>query len=105
MRKIIAVDFDGTLCENAYPSIGKSKIKVIDRLKLEKVRGAILVLWTCREGETLNEAIKWCERYGLYFDAVNDNPECAKAEWGNNPRKVYADEYWDDHNANMEDLK
>lgn len=30
MNKIIAVDFDGTLCENAWPNIGAPKEAVID---------------------------------------------------------------------------
>jgi hypothetical protein len=32
-------------------------------------------------------------------DAVNDNIEELKREFGNNPRKVFANVYIDDHNA------
>jgi hypothetical protein len=51
-----------------------------------------------REGELLDEAVEWCRSHGLTFDAVNDNLPEVKARYGNNPRKVHADYYLDDHN-------
>lgn len=96
---IYAVDFDGTLCDNKWPDIGKPHHKIIDFLKSQKEHyGAELILWTMREGEKLNQAVEWCRQYGLEFDSVNDNLEQLKAAYGNNPRKVYADYYIDDHN-------
>ena len=38
----------------------------------------------------------WCLNHGLKFDTVNDNLEENKAYFGNNSRKIYATEYWDD---------
>ena len=90
--KIIACDFDGTLCENKYPEIGAPKIEVINRLLEEKKTGSKIILWSCREGDTLLNAIKWCEQFGLSFDAVNDNLK----EIPFSSRKIYATEYWDD---------
>ena len=95
---IIAVDFDGTLCKERWPEIGPPNQPLIDWLILERGRGVGLILWTMREGEKLDAAIKWCAERGLQFDAVNDNlPEMQK-RFGNNPRKVFADIYIDDHN-------
>lgn len=95
--RVLAVDFDGCLCENRWPSIGPANRAVIDALKARKADGWKLILWTCREGELLEDALKWCAEEGVTFDTVNDNlPETVK-EYGNNPRKVSADEYWDDH--------
>ena len=52
-----------------------------------------------REGEYLREALDFLAINDLLPDAVNDNlPERVKL-WGNNPRKIYADVYVDDHNA------
>lgn len=51
MSYIIAVDFDGTLCENKYPEIGKPNGVLIDDLKMRKDNGAKLILWTCRVGD------------------------------------------------------
>lgn len=48
-----AVDFDGTLCENAYPEIGAPNLPLIDKLISRRRLGAKVILWTCREGELL----------------------------------------------------
>lgn len=96
MRKIIAVDFDGTLCEDNFPYIGKEKKNVIDAVLQEQSNGAYIILWTCRGGQTLTDALTWCGCRGLYFDAVNDNVTEIKEMFGGNSRKIVADEYWDD---------
>ena len=94
---IYAVDFDGTLCESKFPLIGKPNIALIEFLKTEKQHGNRLILYTMREGIVLTEALDWCKKFGLTFDAVNDNlPDQIYYE---NTRKVYADVYIDDHNA------
>lgn len=46
--KIIAVDFDGVLCENKYPEIGLPNEKIFEYLESEKKKGTKLILWTCR---------------------------------------------------------
>lgn len=96
MAKIIAIDFDGTLFEEKWPNIGKPIMATIKRAKAEQKRGAKLILNTLREGQLLAEALAACEKKGLRFDAVNDNLPEEVAKWGNNPRKIAADEYWDD---------
>lgn len=99
--KIIAVDFDGTLCENAYPDIGKAKESVISALSKEQYNGAKIILWTCRTGERLKEAVAWCEDHFLIFDAVNENlPEVIET-FGSDNRKIFAHEYWDDRAVNV----
>ena len=95
-NKIIAVDFDGTLCENKYPRIGKPRKRVIKRLLKEQTKGAKIILWTCRTGQPLQDAFYWCMNHGIVFDAVNDSLEESKLMWGTDPRKICADEYWDD---------
>ena len=96
MRKAIAIDFDGCLCEWAWPEIGAPNMEVISAAIMEKENGAALILWTCRVGERLGEAVAWCERLGLTFDAVNANLPERIAAYQNDCRKVNADEYWDD---------
>ena len=98
MRKIIAIDFDGCLCSNAFPEIGTPHWEIITRAAQERADGAALILWTCRVGQRLQEALEACARWGLQFDAVNDNlPEMVQHFGGSNCRKVVASEYWDDH--------
>lgn len=94
--RIIAIDFDDCLFETEYPHILRPKIDVIKEAKRRRAGGDKLILWTCREGEDLAFAIRACQSFGLEFDAVNDNIDEMKEMWENNPRKVAADEYWDD---------
>ena len=94
--KIIAVDFDGTLCVNAWPKIGSANWPTIHKLLQRQAGGDKLILWTCREGKLLEEALNWCRNRGMVFDAVNDNLAENIADYQNNPRKIFADEYWDD---------
>ncbi|WP_281513145.1 hypothetical protein [Bacteroides acidifaciens] len=96
MRKAIAIDFDGCLCSNAYPAIGEPNWDVIERAKKEQSSGAGLILWTCREGQPLEDAVNACKRWGLIFDAVNESLSDWIEAFGNHPRKVGASEYWDD---------
>ena len=79
MRKAIAIDFDGCLCEWAWPEIGAPHMDVINAAIREQNSGTALILWTCRVGSLL-------ERIAAYR---------------NDCRKVYADEYWDDHAIRM----
>ena len=97
-HKIIAVDFDGTLCENKYPEIGEANRRLAGYLKCQQsLFGAKLILWTCRTDERLTEAVTWChDKLGLVFDAVNDNLPEAIGEFGHNTRKIFAHEYIDD---------
>lgn len=91
-----AVDFDGTLCENAYPEIGAPNLPLINTLISRRRLGARVILWTCREGELLTRAVEFCRCFGLEFDTVNDNTEELKKVYGTNPRKIGADYYIDD---------
>lgn len=94
--KIIAVDFDGTLCTNSYPKIGEANIRLISILKTLQKNGCQLILWTCRCGSLLEDAVEWCSKFQLYFDAVNENVKENLKEYGTDSRKVYEDVYIDD---------
>jgi len=95
---VIAVDFDGTIVEHDYPKIGKPIPFAIEVLKkLQQEEQHLLILWTVREGEMLEDALKYCKKYGLEFYAVNNNyPE---EEPGAEPRKINVDLYIDDKNV------
>lgn len=95
---VYAIDFDNTLCENAYPNIGPPKCDVINFCKARKAEGHKLILWTCREGELLCKAVAWCAYWGLQFDAHNNNLPELIAEYGGDCRKISADFYIDDRN-------
>jgi len=96
MRKAIAIDFDGCLCTDAFPAIGEPNWAVINRAKAEQRAGAGLILWTCREGQLLQETVDACRGWGLIFDALNESLPDWIEEFKTTPRKVGASEYWDD---------
>lgn len=93
---IIAVDFDGTiLLQNAageeVPNTG-----LIASLAKEQAKGNIVILWTCREGAMLEEAVRYCLRHGLRPNYVNCNTPEMIIKFGGDSRKIYADIYIDD---------
>jgi len=98
-KQIIAVDFDGTLqfTDKPFPDIGKPNTELIEQLKTLHNNGDVIILWTCRNSEYLDQALEWCSEQGLIFDAINDDCEEIKQLWGNNrSHKVTADFYLDD---------
>ena len=112
---IIAIDFDDTLFAyvpappgipdySGRPgSIGAPNHAILFQAKQRKAAGDQLILWTCREGDALTEAVEICRLHGLEFDAVNQNlpGRCRSGAWPDS-RKVHADEYWDDKSVKIQ---
>ena len=106
---MIAVDFDGTLCEHAFPNIGDVQEKhkrVADYIRSKKANGGIIILWTCREDlperSYLMEAVNWCKDNNIPIDYVNSYEIPGFPGFAS--RKVCADEYIDDKAINVDDL-
>lgn len=96
---VIAIDFDGTIVEHRYPSIGRELPFAIETLKKLTEEGHRLILWTVREGKLLEEAVAFCRERGLEFYAVNrDYPEEEKRLNNHFSRKLKADLWIDDRN-------
>ena len=98
---IIAVDFDGVLHSGKFPEIGAMVPYASDIINQLRADGHYVILWTCRSGNELLDAINWCFEHKIYFDRINDNNPDNIREYGGNTRKVYADLYIDDKNAEM----
>ena len=64
--------------------------------KGERRQGKKVILWTCRCGDLLEEAVAWCRMFGLEFDAVNENVAQTLEQYGTESRKISADVYIDD---------
>ena len=102
----IAVDFDGTIGEDAYPDIGKPQLFAFDTLKKlqDKEYPNIyysskgLILWTYRYGKALDEAVAFCKENGITFYAVNKSfpEEDFDIKYS---RKINADLFIDDRNV------
>ena len=100
-RRIVAVDFDGTLAVTKFPEIIKPIPKMIKCCKRLQKDGAILILYTCRKGQDLQDAVEWCKGQGLVFDYVNENTAENIANYGGtDTRKIFAHEYIDDKAIN-----
>lgn len=105
-RLTIAVDFDNTLAVTRYPAIIAPIGTVVDYIRDAKENhNAIIILWTCREGKELEEAVAWCKENNIPIDYVNENVPARVEKWGNDCRKVSADIYIDDKAMNMVDCK
>lgn len=59
--KVIAVDFDHTLCDSCYPDCGDPIEPVCRYIRSAHARGATIILNTCRENEYLDLAKEWCK--------------------------------------------
>lgn len=96
---VVAVDFDNTICYTTkYPNIDKPIPYAFDVLRvLMNDPYTILILWTCREGEYLQQALDFCELYGIKFDYINENCKRNLDLYVVDCRKVSADIYIDDH--------
>jgi hypothetical protein len=112
---IIAVDFDGTLCEHVFPEIGKIShinTKIIKFIRDRKALGDYIILYTCREDyperKYLTEAINWCKLNNVPIDFVNENAPQEISGIPTDPktkRKIYADVYIDDRALNLENFR
>ena len=94
---IIAIDFDGTIVEDAYPNIGKPMLFAFETLKKLQEHGHRLILWTYRSGTKLDEAVQFCKDHNITFYAVNKSyPEESLSDLTS--RKIHADVFIDDRN-------
>lgn len=95
---IIAIDFDGTIVEDAYPGIGKPTLFAFETIKKLQEEGHRLILWTYRSGKKLEEAVAFCHDNGIEFYAVNKNYPEEEFD-GKISRKIHADLFIDDRNV------
>ena len=96
-RLTIAVDFDGTIVEDQYPKIGKPKLFAFETLRELQENGHRLILWTYRNGKTLDDAVAFCKQNGIQFYAVNKSFPEEKFD-PTYSRKINADVFIDDRN-------
>ena len=92
-KLILAVDFDGTIVEDVFPKIGTPKQGAIESLKYLQFFGVQIILWTCRDGEYLKQAVNYLASNGILLTKINDNSDSINFKPS---KKIYADYYLDD---------
>lgn len=93
----IAVDFDGTIVEHAYPEIGREMLFAFETLKALQDKGHRLILWTFRDGQYLEDAVNYCKERGIEFYAVNRSFPEEEFDLSLS-RKIQCDMFIDDRN-------
>ena len=102
IKHIIAVDFDNTIAYTKYPKIISEVPYAFDVLRvLSEDPRFVMILWTCREGDMLKEALAFCNIRGVHFDYVNENDKERIKLYENDCRKIGADMYIDDKSAQI----
>ncbi|MCX7550789.1 BT0820 family HAD-type phosphatase [Xanthomarina sp. F2636L] len=96
-KLILAIDFDGTIVDDAYPKIGKPKLFAFETLKRLQKDGHRLILWTYRSDVRLQEAVAFCKENGVTFYAVNKSFPEEQFDYTKS-RKIHADLFIDDRN-------
>lgn len=103
-RPTLGVDFDGTLCEFAYPGIGAPKEGAKQALEIARAIGYRIVIWTCRtchynydifggdpaqhtlDRDKVKEMTDWLKVNDIPYDEIDDGSR----------GKLHADFYIDD---------
>jgi len=94
-RKIIAVDFDGTIVKQEDFSYDRVDFQLLPNAKevLDWLyENFYVVLWTCRDGIVLNNAIQFLSSQSIQFHAINQNMPTIRFETSS---KIFADFYFD----------
>jgi len=95
-KKIIAVDFDGTIVK-WQKDAHLLKDFVLQPNAKEVVawiyQNFFCILWTCRDNEPLQNALNYLAKNNIKFHAVNQNAPFVDFETS---RKIYCDCYIDD---------
>ena len=96
LRKVIAIDFDSTICETNYPDIIKPMPYAIWALNALQQHGYIIILNTCRIEQHEDWAVDYLFNQGFVPDLVNENHKDRINMFGGDCRKISADIYIDD---------
>lgn len=87
-----AFDFDGTIVEKDFPKIGAIKEKeVLYMDEIWKEISNVIIIWTCRSGDYLDQMRVFLLENNIPFDFINENPL-----FDTGSRKVFAHKYIDD---------
>lgn len=97
---ILAVDFDGTICEVDYPGIGREREGAKEYINKLYDEGYMIVINTCRtnagEVKAQDMAEEFLKLRGIKYHKINENMDHLIEVYGCDTRKISADVYIDD---------
>lgn len=99
-KRIIAVDFDGTVVEHEFPNIGMPQPGALQFISNCLTRGDYVIIWTCRTGRYLKAVKEYFAKNGFDHKRLKKNllfNENAPLDFKPEP-KVYYDVLIDDRN-------
>lgn len=100
----IAIDFDGTIVEENYPTIGSVKPFAKETINKWFGQGHKIIISSCRIGNTEKEAKEFLESVGIKFHCFNTNHPDLIVKYNNDCRKIGADFYIDDKSLFCENI-
>jgi len=95
-KTILAVDFDGTIVKSSNNNYKLTDFELMPNAKevLKYLyKKVYLILWTCREGKELENALKFLDKNGIKFHKINENIEGLDFKTSD---KIFANIYFDD---------
>lgn len=95
-QKILSIDFDGTIVENAYPNIGELKPDAKYYINKLIEMGYVVTINTCRSGRFEDAARDFLIQNGIKYHYFNENPPELIKMYQSDCRKISADIYIDD---------
>lgn len=93
---ILAIDFDGTICELSFPEVGKMKPEADKYINLLFDEGHEIIINTCRSGVYEGLAETFLKEKGIHYDFINSNMPHLIEQYQQDCRKISADIYVDD---------
>nr|WP_322625675.1 hypothetical protein [uncultured Flavobacterium sp.] len=93
---VIAIDFDGTICENQYPDIGPLRGAAAVIINALYDLGYGILINTCRTGQFEQNARDFLALHGIKYHLINENFQHLIDLYDSDSRKLSADVYIDD---------
>lgn len=95
-KRILVIDFDGTIAKNDYPKIGEIKKNAKHYINKLYDEGYGIVINTCRSGIFEADAINFLNNTGIKYHYINCNFPHLIEKYGADCRKISGDIYIDD---------
>ena len=92
----LAIDFDGTICEQSFPAVGLLKKDADKYIRKLAKDGHNIIINTCRSGKYEGMAQDFLDVNNIPYHYINGNLPQLIEHYGQDCRKISADVYIDD---------